>query len=57
MVAAAGRLPQAPADFADRAHALLAAVGAAGPRITGTIARAADLTAAVRAATDRRDLP
>lgn len=51
MVAATGRLPEAPAGFADRAHAVLAAVGRSPAEITSTLARAATLIGDVRTAT------
>jgi hypothetical protein len=50
MVAAAGRLPQAPPGFADRCQALLAGVGASAAEIATTVDRAEALVAEVRAA-------
>lgn len=50
MVAATDRLPNAPAGFAEQAHAIFAAIGAASPQIAGAVSRAAALIAQVRAA-------
>lgn len=50
MVAAAGRLPSAPDDFADRAHALFASVGRTPEEIERTVAAAERLITEVRAA-------
>ncbi|HEX2689558.1 MAG TPA: nucleotidyltransferase domain-containing protein [Kofleriaceae bacterium] len=49
MVAATGRLPGAPAGFADRAHAVLAEIGDTTQRIGQTVSRAEALIADVRA--------
>jgi predicted nucleotidyltransferase len=51
MVAAAGRLPVAPAGFAEQAHALLAGVGESQQQLAETVARAQALISRVRAAT------
>lgn len=53
MVAATGRLPRAPDRFAERAHGLLAAVGAAPPDMAATVSAAADLVTEVRAGVRR----
>lgn len=53
MVASAGRLPDAPAGFAEEAHAIFAAIGASSPQIAETVSRAQALIAEVRAAVDR----
>lgn len=50
MVAATGRLPIAPADFASRAQRLLGALGVTRAELEATIADAAALAAEVRAA-------
>jgi len=52
MVASAVRLPLAPPRFAERAHAILAAVGASPAEIAQTVSRAAALIGEVRAATE-----
>ncbi|WP_027345725.1 nucleotidyltransferase domain-containing protein [Hamadaea tsunoensis] len=49
MVAAAGRLPTAPADFARRAQAILARVGGTPQEMARTVDECADLLDAVRA--------
>ena len=49
-VAAAGRLPRAPAGFAERAHAVLAALGRSPAELATALAAARDLVAAVTAA-------
>ncbi|SDJ46207.1 nucleotidyltransferase domain-containing protein [Nonomuraea jiangxiensis] len=49
MIAAAGRLPSAPPEFAERAQALLAAVGSTPDEIASTVATAERLIAEVRA--------
>lgn len=53
MVAATGRLPVAPAGFAEHAQRVLGAVGGSSADLAGTVEAAADLIAAVRAATDQ----
>jgi Nucleotidyltransferase domain len=50
MVASAGRLPSAPAGFAEQAQAIFAAIGTSAPQIDEAVARAATLIAEVRAA-------
>ncbi|MEO3873785.1 nucleotidyltransferase domain-containing protein [Nonomuraea sp. B12E4] len=50
MIAAAGRLPSAPPEFAERAQGLLAAVGRTREEIEATVAAAQRLVAEVRAA-------
>ncbi len=52
MVASAACLPQAPPGFAERAQAILAAVGTSPPEIAQTVSRAAALIDEVRAATE-----
>ncbi|TMQ23134.1 MAG: nucleotidyltransferase domain-containing protein [Deltaproteobacteria bacterium] len=52
MVTATARLPQAPQGFAERAHAVLAAVGASPREIEHTLAGAAALLGEIHAATD-----
>jgi predicted nucleotidyltransferase len=49
-VAAAGRLPRAPAGFAERAHAVLATLGRSPAELAAALAAARDLVAAVTAA-------
>jgi hypothetical protein len=51
MVAATGRLPAAPAGFAERAHSLLANIGESPQQIAETTARARALLSLVRTAT------
>ena len=50
LVTAAGRLPGAPAAFAERAHALLAGVGASASALAATLDAAATLVAETREA-------
>ena len=50
MVASAGRLPSAPARFAERAQTLLAAVGTSTAEIAASVADAKDLLDEVRSA-------
>jgi Nucleotidyltransferase domain len=47
-VASAGRLPQAPADFVDRANDVLANLGATSDQLAAAITKAAELSADVR---------
>ncbi|HKF86784.1 MAG TPA: hypothetical protein VKB85_01765, partial [Propionibacteriaceae bacterium] len=53
-VASAGRLPQAPADFVDRANGVLAHLGAESEDLAAAITRAAQLFADVRDACNTR---
>jgi hypothetical protein len=53
MVAAAGRLPQAPPGFTARCHALLADLGVTAADIAATVDRAEVLVAEVRVALDQ----
>lgn len=53
MVASAARLELAPPDFADRAHALLGAIGRSSEDLTDTVAEAKALITAVRTGVDR----
>ncbi len=53
MVAAAGRLPDAPPAFAEQAHSLLASIGESPQQIAGTVSKAQALIALVHAATHR----
>lgn len=53
LIAAAGALPGAPAGFADRAHALLARMGATDAELTATLDAAAALVAEVEQAVAR----
>jgi hypothetical protein len=55
-VASARRLPQAPADFVERANAVLAHLGTESDDLTAAITRAADLFADVRDACTARPL-
>ena len=50
LIAAAGKLPEAPADFAARAHGLLARVGGTPDELAATLDAAAALVAEVEAA-------
>lgn len=50
MVAATERLPNAPAGFAEKAHASFAALGASSPQIAEAVSRTGALIAQVRAA-------
>jgi len=53
MVAAAGRLPDAPPGFAEQAHSLLASIGESEQQIAETVSKAQALISLVRAATHR----
>jgi hypothetical protein len=53
MVASAARLPDAPAGFAENAHAIFAAMGPVSPQIAEAVSRAAALIAQVRTAVQR----
>lgn len=52
-VASAGRLPEAPASFAERAHDVLAHLGTTPGELSGAIASAADLVADTTTACQR----
>jgi hypothetical protein len=53
-VASAGRLPQAPADFVDRANGVLTGLGTKSEDLAAAITRAAQLFADVRDACNTR---
>jgi hypothetical protein len=53
MVASAAQLPDVPAGFAEKAHAIFAAMGPASPQIAEAVSRAAALIAQVRTAVQR----
>jgi hypothetical protein len=55
MVAAAGRLPDAPPGFAEQAHSLLAGIGESQQQIEETVSKAQALISLVRAATHRSE--